>query len=100
MSRIPARMRLMIREARGVAQDAGLRDLSAPRAGGLRAAPPAWHLDGVLAGVEQAASRDGQQVSRRLRRGKPSHGANSTQQFTGGEPQLAAAQLLHPASSS
>ena len=32
-----------------------------------------------------------------LRRGEPGHGADPAQQFAGGEPQLAAAYLLHPA---
>jgi hypothetical protein len=66
---------------------------------------PAHHLHGVLAGVEPTPGGDGRpstrgrgQVPRRLRRGEPSHSADPTQQFAGGEPRLAAAQLFHAAS--
>src|SRR3954470_5000455 len=67
----------------------------APRARGLHAAPPAHHLTRVLAGVERAASADGRQVPRPVWRRAPGHGRHAAQQLAGGEPQLAAAHLLH-----
>src|SRR5271166_5662676 len=51
----------------------------------------------LLAGVEPASNKDGQQVPRAVRRGEPSLGTNTGQQFAGGEPQFAAAHLLHAA---
>src|SRR3954471_24981106 len=63
----------------------------------MRAAPIAHHLTRVLAGMEPAASADGRQVPRPVRRRAPGHGRHATQQLVGGEPQLAAAHLLHPA---
>src|SRR5271157_1799139 len=38
-----------------------------------------------------------EQVPRAVRGGEPDHGANTAQQFAGGEPQFAAAHLLHAA---
>src|SRR4051794_14225804 len=61
----------------------------------MRAAPPAHHLTRVLAEVERAASADGRQVPRPVRRRAPDHGRHAAQQLVGGEPQLAAAHLLH-----
>src|SRR5215213_9093041 len=61
----------------------------------MRAAPIAHHLAGVLAGVEPAASADGWQVPRPVRRRAPGHGRYAAQQLAGGEPQLAAAHPLH-----
>src|SRR5918993_2027144 len=61
----------------------------------LQVAPPAHHLTRVLAEVERAASADGRQVPRPVRRRAPGHGRHATQQLTRGEPQLAAAHLLH-----
>src|SRR3954469_21514072 len=63
----------------------------------MRAAPPAHHLTRVLAEVERAASTDGRQVPRPVRRRAPGHGRHATQQLARGEPQLAATHLLHPA---
>src|SRR3954464_4157307 len=63
----------------------------------MRAASLAEHLDRLLAEVEPASSKARQQVPRRLRRGEPGHGANPAQQLAGGEPQRAAAYLLHAA---
>src|SRR3954466_5187178 len=63
----------------------------------MRAAPPAYHLTRVLAEVERAASADGRQVPRPVRRRASGHDRYAAQQLPGGEPQLAAAHLLHPA---
>src|SRR4051794_34338011 len=49
----------------------------------------------MLAGVERAASADGRQVPRPVWRRAPGHGRHAAQQLAGGEPQLAAAHLLH-----
>src|SRR3954462_13845136 len=61
----------------------------------MRAAPPAHHLTRVLAELERAASADGRQVPRPVRRRAPGHGRYAAQQLPGGETQLAAAHLLH-----
>src|SRR3954452_24968947 len=45
--------------------------------------------------MERAASADGRQVPRPVRRRAPGHGRYAAQQLPGGEPQLAAAHLLH-----
>src|SRR5919202_3037053 len=63
----------------------------------MLAAPLAHHLTRVLAGVGPAQSTDGEQVPRPVRGRGPGHGGHAAQQFAGGEPQLAAARLLHPA---
>src|SRR3954451_16498335 len=63
----------------------------------MRAASLAKHLDRLLAGVEPASSKTRQQVPRRLRRREPGYGADPAQQLAGGEPQRAAAYLLHAA---
>src|SRR5882757_1584344 len=47
--------------------------------------------------MEPAAGERRRQVPRRLQSGEPSHGTDPAQQFAGGEPQLAAAQLLYAA---
>jgi len=70
-----------------------------PRARGLRAAPLAQHLARVLARVEPATRAAGRQVPHPIRRREPGHGGHASQQLAGGEPQLAAAHLLHPAPS-
>jgi hypothetical protein len=95
-TRPPARLRRRARCQAG-------RDRARPRrprtpgAGSLRAAPLAQHLARILAGMEPASSDNGRQVPHALRRREPGHGAHPAQQLAGGEPQLAAAQLLHPA---
>src|SRR5215212_7206139 len=48
-----------------------------------------------MAEVERAASADGWQVPRPVRRRAPGHGRHAAQQLARGEPQLAAAHLLH-----
>src|SRR4051795_7353132 len=63
----------------------------------MHAAPIAHHLTGVLAEVERAASADGRQVPRPVRRRASGHDRHAAQQLVGGEPQLAAAHLLHAA---
>src|SRR3954471_12438476 len=61
----------------------------------MRAAPIAHHLTRILAEVERAASADARQVPRPVRGRAPGHGRHAAQQLSGGEPQLAAAHLLH-----
>src|SRR3954471_13006162 len=45
--------------------------------------------------MERAAGADGGQVPRPVRGRGPGHGGDAAQQLAGGEPQRAAAQLLH-----
>jgi hypothetical protein len=70
------------------------------RGWGLRAAPQTHHLACVLARLGPVAIPTGWPVPRRLRRRGAGHGSHAPQQFAGGEPQLAAAQLLHAAAPS
>ena len=63
----------------------------------MDAAPLAQHLARILAGMEPASRADREQVPHPVRRREPGHGRYAAQQLAGGEPQLAAAPLLHPA---
>src|ERR687886_1050400 len=63
----------------------------------MLAARLAHHLTRILAGLGPAQSADRAQVPRPVRGREPGHGGHAAQQFAGGDPQLAAAHLLHPA---